>query len=126
MKKVLIGVLVIAVLALGMLFTCPDREKHVAAIQNLATSVVNKASNESGEGDSLGDNLFTYFMSGISRFMIEQKLYVEDYYFYSIGKIDFDGKSEMVSIGVFGRVFTIDSETAYQKIKDKFEKEELN
>lgn len=42
------------------------------------------------------------------------------------GKIDFDGKSEMVSVGVFGRVFTIDSETAYQKIKDKFEKEELN
>lgn len=103
-----------------MAVTCPEREKHMEAIQNLTKSVINKASEDAGENDFM-NNLAAYLVSGISKFFIEQKLYVEDHYIYSIGKIELQGKPEIVSIGIFGRVFTIDEETAYQKISNELE-----
>lgn len=101
-----------------MAATCPEREKHMEAIQNLAANVINKASEDTGKSDFL-NNLATYFVSGVSKFVIEQKLYVEDHYIYSIGKMELGGKPETVSVGIFGRVFTIDEESAYKKLNDE-------
>jgi hypothetical protein len=50
--------------------------------------------------------LTTTVCSGISEFIIDRKLSVENYFLFSIGKFTFDGETNIVSFGILNHVFT--------------------
>lgn len=114
MKKFITALLIIAGLAAVMTVTCPDRQKHKDALQEIVDEIIN----DEISGDTYGLGYFAFFLG--SKFMnltIDSVLHVDNYFVLSIGRLDLpDGQSEKVSLGILGHIFTIDKETALQMI----------
>ena len=112
LKRTLIVIVVIVVAAAGAaLVTCPDKQAHKDAI----LAVVNEKIDEELQTDDAGlqvlSSLFGTIGSGIAGRVIENRLVVENHFLWSTGKIkDFDGDYQLVSVGVFGHIFTFSKE----------------
>ena len=105
---VVIGVIVAAIL------TCPKKEQHVATISDRISSVLNsQLTEESDEFETLGVLLGSTLATPIIRNFIS----VDDYLVCSVGKYTYQGEEQMVSLGVFGHVFTISKERIEETIK---------
>ena len=116
MKKLLILILISAVLAV---LTCPQKKAHKDALMTLVDTAIDAELNKDAETEvEKGFAMLSSWLgSGIAEIVLDKKLEVENYFVCSIGRIRFDGKDNIVSVGIFNHVFT----------KDKDElKEELN
>lgn len=94
-------------------FTCPDEEAHKEALK----AVINKNLDKELGLDEDRSNDFLGILGGISdlgtnisEWYIDSELQVENHYVYSVGMLTHGGETDMVSIGVFGHVFTGDDE----------------
>lgn len=108
----LFALLIVTIIAATMVFTCPTEEQHREKLTQLTTN----AFNEVVERQVTSDNaiiskgiqmLSSMFMGDIISTVVDNMLTVDNYGVCSLGKIDYDGKTNIVSIGVFGSVFTI-------------------
>lgn len=113
MKKLLfLGIVVI--LGALLVITCPDREKHVEAIDRVIDYSVNRAAEESGSAFS-DEYLGTLLISQLSSLAVESFLEVDNYFVVSIGRLAFPGEEpQTISVGLLGHVFTVDKEEAYK------------
>lgn len=116
MKKFITTLLIIAGLAAVMTITCPDKQQHKEALQEIVDYIIN----DEISGDTSGVGFFAYFLG--SKFMnltIDNILHVDNYFVFSIGRIDLpDSESKKVSFGILGHIFTVDKDTAKQIIGD--------
>lgn len=114
MKKFLTFLLVLACLSVVAIMTCPDRQAHKDAIlgvvnESIAESVAPGASEHSAD-KALGA-LIGSLGSGIAGWMIDGRLQVKNHFVCSTGEVtDLNGKNNLVSVGVFGHVFTFGKE----------------
>lgn len=110
MKKILVLVLVVAV-AIAAVVTCPDKKAHVEAVSNTLTSMVDEKLNESMPAAGKAWSFVgTMFAGKIIDTVLEQKIEIDNYFVYSVGRITFRGETKTVSVGVFNHVFTFDKE----------------
>lgn len=92
----------IAILAVA-LFTNPDKQAHKNALQTKSATIMEEIVAKRNDGISAeawkfaGEKLLTEF--------INQHLTVDNYYLFSIPKINWDGKSYPVGAGAFGHVY---------------------
>ena len=108
MKKFLIFLLVVLGIGAVAVVTCPDKEAHKEAIQNVVKEALDDEIDTNAE-NSLGAVLST-LGSSVSGWIIDKGLTVENHFVYSVGKFS-DGKEpKTVSVGVFGHVFTFSKE----------------
>ena len=129
----LIAALVLAILFATMVFTCPDRQDHEAAIQEVTKAWVGDKVDENlgnitGMGGVFGD-LINKALKQLTGFgtdqVISKYLDVKNYVVCSVGRMSIGNNEEkMVSLGVFGHVFTFgkeDIEKAWTRAMDDYE-----
>ncbi len=129
----LVAALILAILFGTMVFTCPKRADHEAAIQEVTKAWVGDKVDENlgaitGVGGVFGDliNKALKQLTGIGTDKVISKyLDVKNYVVCSVGRMAIgDGEEKMVSLGVFGHVFTFgkdDIEKAWSKAMDDYE-----
>ena len=108
MKKLIKTILVLAILAGVMLFTCPEEQKHVDKLTNEIVETVQKGQDnedDSGLLEEIGKELVGTVSEAVVKVYVKSQLKVENYYVLNIGKMYYDGEKRMVTIGAFNHVF---------------------
>lgn len=118
MKKFLIFLGIIAVVAVALMATTPDRQQHVDTIKSVMTGAVNAELRENNIDGSLGSIASAAATMAVDKYLSTNFL-VRDHRFYSLGFIDYNNEFQMVSVGVFNHVYTLDEEQAREMIKKK-------
>lgn len=129
----LIAALIIAIMFATMVFTCPDRSAHEAAIQEVTKAWVRDKVDDNlggitGIGGVFGDliNKAIKELTGTGTDkIVSSYLDVKNYVICSVGNVTLgENESKMVSLGVFGHVFTFgkeDIEKAWTRAMDDYE-----
>lgn len=118
MKKFLIFLGIIAVVAVALMATTPDRQQHVDTIKSVMTGAVNAELRENNIDGPLGSIASAAATMAVDKYLSTNFL-VRDHRFYSLGFIDYNNEFQMVSVGVFNHVYTLDEEQAREMIKKK-------
>lgn len=118
MKKFLIFLGIIAVVAVALVATTPDRQQHVDTIKSVMTGAVNAELRENNIDGPLGSIASAAATMAVDKYLSTNFL-VRDHRFYSLGFIDYNNEFQMVSVGVFNHVYTLDEEQAREMIKKK-------
>ena len=118
MKKFLIFLGIIAVVAVALMATTPDRQQHVDTIKSVMTGAVNAELRENNIDGPLGSIASAAATMAVDKYLSTNFL-VRDHRFYSLGFIDYNNEFQMVSVGVFNHVYTLDEEQAREMIKTK-------
>ena len=118
MKKFLIFLGIIAVVAVALMATTPDRQQHVDTIKSVMTGAVNAELRENNIDGPLGSIASAAATMAVDKYLSTNFL-VRDHRFYSLGFIDYNNEFQMLSVGVFNHVYTLDEEQAREMIKKK-------
>lgn len=118
MKKFLIFLGIIAVVAVALMATTPDRQQHVDTIKSVMTGAVNAELRENNIDGPLGSIASAAATMAVDKYLSTNFL-MRDHRFYSLGFIDYNNEFQMVSVGVFNHVYTLDEEQAREMIKKK-------
>ena len=118
MKKFLIFLGIIAVVAVALMATTPDRQQHVDTIKSVMTGAVNAELRENNIDGPLGSIASAAATMAVDKYLSTNFL-VRDHRFYSLGFIDYNNEFQMVSVGVFNHVYTLDEEQAREMINKK-------
>ena len=118
MKKFLIFLGIIAVVAVALMATTPDSQQHVDTIKSVMTGAVNAELRENNIDGPLGSIASAAATMAVDKYLSTNFL-VRDHRFYSLGFIDYNNEFQMVSVGVFNHVYTLDEEQAREMIKKK-------
>ena len=130
----LVAALILAILFATMVFTCPDRRSHEMAIQEVTKAWVDDKVEDhlsgitGGIGGVFGDliNKAIKQLTGAGTDkIISNYLDVKNYVVCSVGRVHVgENEDKMVSLGVFGHVFTFgkeDIEKAWTRAMDDYE-----
>lgn len=109
MKKFFVFILVLLFIAIAMVITCPEKVAHKTKVSERLSEILDKELKSNVVNDdeliyaAMGSALGSKFISVI----VDQNLYVENYYVCSIGKMTLDGQTYPVSLGLFNHVFLL-------------------
>ena len=122
MKKIgCLSLLLIALLVVAF-FTCPPKEKHVEKIASTVSNVVDDETRGLGKfAISLIDELTG---KDIVKRSVDKVITVDDYSLLSLGKVEWQGKEHITSVGIFGMVFTMPEEMIKNKLRKAIKKSE--
>ena len=122
MKKLLV-IIILLLVAVLMTLTVPDKQQHKEAMMEAISEYV-----EEEAVDKLGDNMLARLGKGIIVKTVEtalnSKLQVDNYYLFNITRVRIDGENQMLSLGMFGHVFTFDKETLREKLEESMRAKE--
>lgn len=111
-------VVIVAVGALILLaLTCPDKDAHKEAMKTTINKAFESKMSESFTKEESKNDIFqgisilgSMLVSNIADSMLDAKMEVKNYVFFSIGAINHDGKSQTVSLGILNNVYTCSEE----------------
>lgn len=105
-------ILIIVILAGISAVTCPDREDHVNALENVLQRTIDKELSKSSDSDDdlFGSALGSALVSSFGGLFIDNMLMVDNYFICSIGTVSYGGETKVVSVGIFNHVFTASAE----------------
>jgi hypothetical protein len=116
MKKYLLIIIVLLVAVL-MVLTVPDKAKHKEAMMEAINEYV-----EEEAVDKLGDTVLARLGKGVIVKTVEtvlnSKLKIDNYYLFNKTYVRLDGEDQMLSLGMFGHVFTFDKEMLREKLEE--------
>lgn len=116
MKKYLLIIIVLLVAVL-MVLTVPDKAKHKEAMMEAINEYV-----EEEAVDKLGDTVLARLGKGVIVKTVEtalnSKLKIDNYYLFNKTYVRLDGEEQMLSLGMFGHVFTFDKEMLREKLEE--------
>ena len=122
MKKFLIVVIVLLVAVL-MKMTVPDKQAHKEAMMEAVNEFV-----EDKTVGKYGDNMLTKLGKNVVVKTIEvalnSKLRVHDYLLLNTTYVRLNGEEQMLSLGMFGHVFTFDKEMLQEKLEESLKAKE--
>lgn len=103
-RRTIVWAIVLVALFVGLITTCPDKQKHADALKELTSSLLNDEVSTSGNDgwEYLGAMIGNKLIGAV----VDNNLYVDNYVLFSIGKMSFDGEENTVSFGIFNHVFT--------------------
>ena len=129
----LIGILLtLVVLVAVMVVTCPKTEQHKEVLSTVITTTVNNAVNDNDNltGNTFIDNAFktvsNAFAGKVIETAVDNLVTVDNYVVCSLGKVHYEGKDHIVSLGVFGHIFTVDEDDLREAAEQYYKKEEIN
>lgn len=129
----LIGILLtLVILVAVMVVTCPKTEQHKEVLSTVITTTVNNAVNDNDNltGNTFIDNAFktvsNAFAGKVIETAVDNLVTVDNYVVCSLGKVHYDGKDHIVSLGVFGHIFTVDEDDLREAAEQYYKKEEIN
>lgn len=96
-----------------LLMTCPKEDKHYEAVTHEITEAVTDSASRPSTGietiDMIGGMLGQEIARQFVGAMVTQFVTVDNYIIFSVGKIEYNGRSEVISLGIIGHVFTFKS-----------------
>ena len=128
----LVLLLSFVVLIATMIITCPKAEQHKEVLSTVITATVNDAVNESDNitGNAYLDNAFkavsNAFAGKVVQAAVDELVSVDNYVVCSLGKVRYEGKDHVVSVGVFGHIFTVDEDDLREAAEDYYKKKEID
>lgn len=129
----LIGILLtLVILVAVMIVTCPKTEQHKEVLSTVITTTVNNAVNDNDNltGNTFIDNAFktvsNAFAGKVIETAVDNLVTVDNYVVCSLGKVHYDGKDHIVSLGVFGHIFTVDEDDLQEAAEQYYKKKEIN
>ena len=129
----LIGILLtLVILVAVMVVTCPKTEQHKEVLSTVITTTVNNAVNDNDNltGNTFIDNAFktvsNAFAGKVIETAVDNLVTVDNYVVCSLGKVHYEGKDHIVSLGVFGHIFTVDEDDLQEAAEQYYKKEEIN
>lgn len=102
MKKLLVSLFFIALVIL-LVLTSPPKKVHSESITSAFNDAIRDKSENSNMLGLLMDGVASYFLSSI----VDKSLIVDNYLIFSLGKVQIQGESKIVSVGLLNHVFTI-------------------
>lgn len=102
MKKLLVSLFFIALVIL-LALTSPPKKVHSESITNVFNDAIRNKSESDNIFSILMDGAASYFLSSI----VDKNLIVDDYLIFSLGKIQTQEESKIVSVGILNHVFTL-------------------
>ena len=124
MKKFLVFLGIIAIIAVGLMATTPDRQQHVDTIKSVMKGAVNAELREQNIDGPIASIASAFATTAVDKFLNTSFL-VRDHRFYSLGFVDYNGEFVMVSVGIFNHVYTLDEDQAREMIKKKLSLDNL-
>ena len=106
MKNFLLTILIIISLAGVCIISCPKHDEHSKALTQEINSAIDSKFSKEAESDNEIAVFASTLCSALSGFIIDKKLSVDNYFLFSVGKINLDGETKVISIGVLNHVFT--------------------
>ena len=124
MKK-LIGLVVILAIALLMSVTVPDKKAHKLAMMKAIKEYVDEEATNKGIADNgitrAGKNLVTKIIEEV----LSNRIVVNNYLLFNTTHIKMKDKNQVLSVGMFGHVFTFNKDMLRDALEDAaLEKEE--
>ena len=116
MKK-LIGLAIFIGLIVFLYSSCPDKDDHTEALSDSVTEII------SSQVPGMDANTLSSIegMDDILKWVGNNMVDVDNYFVFSLGKMDLGGEEQVVSLGIGGHVFTFNDKivkegaTLYQK-----------
>lgn len=110
-RNIIIGTLTAAVV-LTLVFTCPGKKAHQAAIRNLITETLDEEPPEIIPQELLPVwNVLGSLAAGqLIDVLLDSQLEVRNYAIFSIGRIQLPDEKKTVSFGILGKTYTFDKE----------------
>ena len=116
MKKLLV-VIIILLVAVLMALTVPDKQDHKEAMMKAVNEFVEEETEE-----KLGDNILAKLGKGVVVKTVEtalnSKLKVDNYYLFNTTHVRLKGEDQILSVGMFGHVFTFDKQMLRDKLNE--------
>lgn len=132
-SKFLIFLIIIAAIVGVAVATCPDEAAHKAALANVVSQAVNDEENgsdsietESDVVDKMFRQISDTWTQKVILTAVDNLITVDNHFVYSTGKVRFGGKEHVVSVGVFGHIFTIDKDDLKKAAEQYYSKAERN
>lgn len=104
----------IAVVFFILLMTCPKEDKHYDTVAREVTEAVVDSTAKLDTGfeaiDMLGGMLGREIAGQFVGAMVTQVVKVDNYFIFSVGRVEYAGRSEVISLGIAGHVFTFGSD----------------
>ena len=116
MKK-LLAVIIILLVAVLMTMTVPDKQQHKEAMMKAINEFVEEEAVE-----AVGDNVLAKLGKSVVVKTIEtalnSKLKVDNYYLFNTTYVRLKGENQILSLGMFGHVFTFDKKMIREKLDE--------
>lgn len=108
--------------ALVAIVTCPAKDEHV---EKIAYTVSNVVDDETKGFGKFAISLIDEFTGkDIVKHSVDKVITVDDYSLLSLGKVEWQGKEHITSVGIFGMVFTMPEEMIKNKLRKAIKKSE--
>lgn len=117
---------IVFIVAIGVIgtMTCPGKEKHVEKLSSVAVEAAADEADEWGVAGMFAEGALNKVADmGYVEQAIDELLVVEDYGAFSLGRVSYRGEEYVVSLGLFGMVFTITSDMVEDKFENFLERE---
>ena len=116
MKKLLVVIIVLLVAVL-MALTVPDKQDHKEAMMKAVNEFVEEEAEQ-----RIGDNILAKLGKSVVVKTVEtalnSKLKVDNYYLFNTTHVRLKGEDQMLSVGLFGHVFTFDKQMLRDKLNE--------
>ena len=122
MKKLLVIVIVL-LLAVLMALTVPDKQAHKEAMMKAVEEYVSEEA-ESRFGDNVLTNLGKNVAVKTIELALNSKLQVHNYLLWNTTSVHLKDKDQLLSVGLFGHVFTFDKEMLREKLEESLKAKE--
>ena len=107
MKKALFLILIVGV-AIVMVFTKPEKAAHKEAMMKVIAEYVEDEAEDRGFGHNVLTNLGKGAVRSAASLALDLKLKLDDYFLVNATHIRMNGKDQILSLGLFGKVITFD------------------
>lgn len=116
MKK-LIAIIIILAVAVVMALTVPDKKTHKETMMKAINEYVDEEAANMGIADNgvtrAGKKVLTKTIEGV----LTYKLEVSNYIFFNTTHAHIGGQDKLLSVGLFGHVFTFDKEMLRKELE---------
>lgn len=108
-----ISVVALIVLMLTMVATCPKASAHKEVLTMALQEAVDEGMDSATENDLFGSVLKAMGQLTVgttAKYVVDSMVRVDDYYFFSVGRLKYGNSERIVSIGLFNHVFAPDKD----------------
>lgn len=96
--------IIVAILAV-MVFTKPEKAKHVEKVREMAMGVI--SDNVGSSDDDYSEGLAMLFGPFVINQFLELGLQIDDYIFFNVGHIKYEDVDKTLTLGIFNCVFPL-------------------
>ncbi len=123
MKK-LLALVAVLLLAVIMILTAPDKAAHKEAMMNAVAEYVDEEVDDRGIGDNILGRISKGVITKTVETALNMKLKMNNYYLWNTTYVRLKGKDQLLSVGLFGHVFTFDKKMLREKLQEAMSESE--